>query len=123
MAEKTWVTKTKRQHALINADSKKYGPCRHESKFPRFLPTFCHCTDEHGECEKGKCPIAIEKFKEEKKRQAREAKAAAKAKALEAENPAKAKCKSKKVAPAQPPRKPLRTLQNGNEPILCQFIR
>ena len=38
MAEKTWLIKGKKQNSLINVDPEIYGPCRHESKFPRFLP-------------------------------------------------------------------------------------
>ena len=72
MAEKKWIVKTKRKSPLINADSEIYGPCRHLSKPPRFLAT-CSCTDEHGECENGKCPIGIRIHKEAVKKAKREA--------------------------------------------------
>lgn len=29
-----------------------YVTCRHYSKFPRFLPTYYNCTDDHGKCKK-----------------------------------------------------------------------
>ena len=112
MAEKKWIVKTKRKSPLINADSEIYGPCRHLSKPPRFLAT-CSCTDEHGECEKGKCPIAIKIHKEAVKKAKREAREKAKL--------VKKTSKAKKAKPVKP-RKPLTTV-HMNGPVLCRLIR
>ena len=109
MAEKSWIVRSKTKYALINSDTEIYGPCRHKSKFHRFLAT-CDCTDEHGECEKGKCPTAMLRDKMAKK----EAKKAEREKAKIAD---KNKNKKKK------PRAPLRTLTQNSGNQICRLIR
>ena len=106
MAEKSWIVKSRTRCSLINSDSEIYGPCRHKSKFHRFLAT-CDCTDEHGECEKGKCPIAMLKAKKARKA------------AKKAEREAK-KAKSAKERKATIP---LQTLDMNQNNMICQLIR
>ena len=108
MAEKCWIVKSKQKYSLINSDTEIYGPCRHKSKFHRFLAT-CDCTDEHGECEKGKCPIAMLRHREARK----------KAKKAERDKAKKTSEKGRK----RNSRVPLRTLTFDDNVQICRYIR
>ena len=109
MAEKSCIVTAKKNSTLINSDSEIYGPCRHRSKFHRFLST-CDCTDEHGECEKGKCPNAMAAHREARK----------KAKKAERE---KAKKAGKKTVELARLRIPLSTIDENSCSQFCGFIR
>lgn len=102
------VGETKMKYPLINSDTEIYSPCRHKSKFYRFLAT-CNCTDEHDECEKGKCPTDMCAHKEARK----------KAKKSERE---KAKKEGKKTVRVARLRILLSTIDENSCSQFCGFI-
>ena len=107
MAEKIWIVNSKTKYSLINLDLEIYGPYRHKSKLHWFLDT-CNWTYENGECEIGKCPIAMIKVKQAKKEVKTVEREAKKAKST--------KGKKKKAI------FPLYTLDQNQNNLFCHLI-